>query len=106
MKVYGAPICADCVRSKEILSQWKVDYKDINIIENTSSMKEFLKLRDSRSEFDLIKEKGRIGIPAFLFTDGRIEFDIDNISKEEIQADFEKEREEINQPGLCGFDGC
>ncbi|MDO5027295.1 MAG: glutaredoxin domain-containing protein [Tissierellia bacterium] len=106
MKVYGAPICIDCVKSKNILDKLKADYKYIDITESTSNMREFLSLRDSRQEFDIIKKKGRIGIPAFVFTDGRIEFDIDDIKEEEIQADYKNELEIDDMPGLCGLDGC
>lgn len=106
MKVYGAPICSDCVYSEKVLKKMNVQYKNINIIESISNMKEFLKLRDARSEFDSIKERGKVGIPAFVFTDGRIEFDINNITAEEINEDFEKEVDNDDKPGLCGFDGC
>lgn len=106
MKVYGAEICSDCVYSEKKLKEMGVKYKYIDITESTSNMKKFLKLRDTRSEFDSVKEEGRIGIPAFVFTDGRIEFDIRNITAEEINKDFDLEESIDYTPGFCGFGGC
>ena len=106
MKVYGAPICIDCVNSEKLLKEMNVKYHYINIIDNISNMKEFLKLRDSRKEFDSIKEKGKVGIPAFVFTDGRIEFYLENIDKEDINKDFDKESTIDQEVKMCGLDGC
>lgn len=103
MKLYGSPICSQCVYSKKILDEKQVQYQYVNITESVSKMREFLALRDSRAEFEDVKKLGIIGIPAFLFNDGRIEFDLNDIYLEEID-----EETEINDenPGLCGLDGC
>ena len=66
MKVYGSDICKDCVAAKADLLNKQVCYTFVDMTANTTNMKEFLKLRDSRPEFDPIKEKGSIGIPCFV----------------------------------------
>jgi glutaredoxin-related protein len=50
-------------------------YKDI-----TGTMiflKEFLHLRDSREDFQAVKEGGYVGIPCFLFEDGSLTFSVE-----------------------------
>lgn len=39
-------------------------------------MRNFLKLRDTRPEFDEIREKGRVGLPCLYLEDGRILFEL------------------------------
>ena len=39
-------------------------------------LRAFLKLRDTRPEFDEMKEKGRVGLPCLYLEDGRILFEL------------------------------
>lgn len=75
MKFYGTGICPDCVEANKLLSEKQIDCDYVDITESTANLKEFLKLRDHRSEFAEIKEEGHIGIPCFLKEDGSITFD-------------------------------
>ena len=76
MKVYGSDICGDCREFKSLMQQrgFEVDYVDIT--ENVLNLKEFLKLRDTETAFDAAKERGGIGIPAFVNEDGRCTIDL------------------------------
>ena len=76
LKVYGADICGDCRDFKEIRQQrgFEVDYVDITA--SVMNLKEFLKLRDSEAAFDAAKERGGIGIPAFVREDGQCTLDL------------------------------
>ena len=104
MKLYGAAICPDCVRAKKALDEKGLEYTYVDITENTYKMKEFLRLRDSRKEFIEKKEAGLIGIPAFLFTDGSLLFELEDLDYKKIEEDKDdKDEQEI---GLCGLDGC
>ena len=38
-----------------------------------------MKLRDENAAFDEIKNKGQIGVPAFLKEDGRVVFSVDEL---------------------------
>ena len=77
MKVYGADICIDCRNYKAIQLARGFEAEYVNIIEDTTKLKEFLALRDSEPIFKEVREKGGIGIPFFLNEDGRKTFDID-----------------------------
>ena len=55
---------------KEFLSNNGVDYLYIDITESMRNLKIYLKLRDTRPEFDEIKEKGRVGIPFVMIGNG------------------------------------
>lgn len=91
MKVYGCEICIDCKNFKYINEKRNLNIKFIDITENTENMKEFLNLRDKRKEFDIIRENGKIGIPAFLSSNNKITFDINEafswIGEKEVAED-------------------
>ncbi len=76
MKVYGADICADCRNFKHINQTRHLCLEYVNILENTSVLKEFLKLRDTSKVFNSCRSQGKIGIPCFVDGD-RITLDID-----------------------------
>lgn len=76
LKVYGSDICGDCREFKALMQErgFEVDYVDIT--ENVLNLKEFLKLRDSNAAFDAAKERGGIGIPAFVSDDCQCTIDL------------------------------
>lgn len=76
MKVYGADICIDCRNYKAIQKSRGFEADYVDIIESTTNLKEFLKIRDNSSEFEATKARGGIGIPLFVHEDGRMTFDI------------------------------
>lgn len=75
--MYGSRICIDCVRAEEELlkrSDIQLDYKVIT--KDVKTLKEFLVYRDNEQMFDVVKERGQIGIPFFILEDGTKTFDI------------------------------
>lgn len=79
MKFYGTELCPDCVEAERLLKDKKIEYDYVRITETTANLKEFLKLRDGRTEFEEIKKEGYIGIPCFLMEDGTIAFSAEKI---------------------------
>lgn len=73
LKYYGADICPDCVEAHALLAQKGIAAEFVDITANTANLKAFLALRDSRPEFEPVKQAGGIGIPAFVWEDGRLE---------------------------------
>ena len=55
---------------KEFLSNNGISFEYIDITDSTRNLKIYLKLRDSRPEFDEIKNIGRIGIPFIMIGNG------------------------------------
>lgn len=96
MKVYGTEICIDCRNYKAIQKSRGFEAEYIDIIENTTNMKEFLKLRDMDPVFDLVRENHGIGVPLFVREDGVKTFDIDEafswIGQEPVKEDEIVER--------------
>ena len=96
MKVYGTEICIDCRNYKAIQKSRGFEAEYIDIIENTTNMKEFLKLRDMDPVFDLVRENNGIGVPLFVREDGVKTFDIDEafswIGQEPVKEDEIVER--------------
>ena len=74
LKIFGSPMCKDCVICKEELDNAGIPYVYMDITGNLMFLKKFLKLRDS-SVFDTIREKGQIGIPCIVREDDSITFD-------------------------------
>jgi glutaredoxin-related protein len=55
---------------KEFLSQNGIEFEYIEITESMRNLKIYLKLRDTRPEFDEIKKVGRVGIPFIMINNG------------------------------------
>lgn len=55
---------------KEFLSTNNINYVYIDISENMLNLKMYLKYRDTRPEFEEIKQKGRVGIPFIVINNG------------------------------------
>ncbi len=75
IKVYGMPTCPYCDYVHEQIEGREDEFEYINIGENIRNMSTFTRLRDSSPVFDHCKETGDVGIPAFVFEDGRISID-------------------------------
>lgn len=91
MKVYGADICIDCRNYKEIQKNRGFEAEYVDIIENTTKLKEFLKIRDNDALYEQVKENNGIGIPLFVREDGMKTFDINEafswIGQEPVKED-------------------
>ena len=74
LRIFGSPLCRDCVICKETLDQAGIPYVYMDITGNLVFLKKFLKLREN-PEFDGIREKGQIGIPCILREDDTLSFD-------------------------------
>lgn len=74
LKIYGSPLCRDCVICKEALDQAGVPYVYMDITANLMFLKKFLKLREE-AIFDEIRQRGQIGIPCILREDDSVTFD-------------------------------
>jgi len=55
---------------KEFLSNNGIIYEYIDITDNMRNLKIYLKLRDTRPEFEEIKRIGRVGIPFIMLDNG------------------------------------
>lgn len=77
---------------KEFLSNNGIEYDYIDITDSMRNLKIYLKLRDTRTEFDEIKKLGRVGIPFIMLGNGeRLIFD---------EPDLEELRRAMNNGGL------
>ena len=55
---------------KEALSKADISYAAIDISSGMLPLKQFLAYRDTRPEFDEIKEAGRVGLPCIVVNKG------------------------------------
>ncbi len=55
---------------KEFLSNNGIEFEYIDITDSIRNLKIYLKLRDTRTEFDAIKQVGRVGIPFIMVGNG------------------------------------
>jgi glutaredoxin-related protein len=69
---------------KEFLSNNDISFEYIDITDSIRNLKIYLKLRDTRPEFDEIKEIGRVGIP-FIMIDNGEKFIFDKPKLDELK---------------------
>lgn len=78
--IYGSKHWPGCEPAKEYLSEKgiKVIYRDIT--DSMMNLKLFLKLRDTREEFQAIKAKDQVGLPCIVIgRDQEITFDYETL---------------------------
>lgn len=76
LKVYGAEICGDCRNFKALMAERGFEVEYIEITDSVMHMREFLNLRDHSDAFVEVRERGSIGIPAFVDEDGKVTVDL------------------------------
>lgn len=74
LKIYGSPLCPDCVKCKEELEMAGVPFFYMDITANLRFLKMFLSLRETEG-FANIRTRGQIGIPCIVREDGSYTFD-------------------------------
>lgn len=75
IKIYGMPTCPYCDFVHAQIKGREHEFEYINIGENIRNMSAFTRLRDTNPVFDHCKAIGDVGIPAFVFEDGRVSVD-------------------------------
>lgn len=81
LKIYGSPLCPDCVKCKKELEEAGVEFLYLDIGEKLLYLKQFLKIRDGNELFEPIRQRGQIGIPCIQREDGSITFEWDEYLK-------------------------
>ncbi len=72
IKIYGLHTCPYCDFLQPQIQGREDQYQYIDIGSHVRFMHEFMDLRDHNPAFDHSKEIGDIGIPCFVFPDGRV----------------------------------
>lgn len=67
--LFASTHCGDCPPVKEALNNAGIKYALQDITSGMMPLKRFLKYRDSRPEFESIREKGNVGIPCLVVED-------------------------------------
>ena len=75
IKIYAMPTCPDCDSIHEQRTGREDEFEYINIGEHIRYLSAFMRLRDTNPVFDRMKQIGYVGVPAFVFEDGRVSID-------------------------------
>ena len=75
IKIYGMPTCPYCDYIYEQIKGREDEFEYINIGEHIRYLSAFMRLRDNDPVFDRMKRIGDVGVPAFVFEDGRVSID-------------------------------
>ena len=75
IRIYGMPTCPYCDYIHEQIRGREDEFEYINIGENIRNLGTFIRLRDNEPVFDHLKAVGDVGVPAFVFEDGRVSVD-------------------------------
>ena len=86
IKIYGLPTCPYCDYVYKQVKGREDEFEYINIGNNISNLSKFINLRDNNSVFDKCKEIGDVGIPAFVFEDGRVSINPNDAGLEEYSS--------------------
>ena len=100
IKLYGIKSCPEC---SGLYEQVKNDdrFEIIDVAQHILLLKEFLRLRDNRDEFEPARENGYAGLPVFLLEDGSITFTPEDVGlkscplTDEVIDALHKEAEEL-----------
>lgn len=83
MKMYGSPLCPDCVNAKAVMKANGINDGDYEFVEVTGSMaalREFIYFREENTKlFEPIRPYRAIGLPCFVLDDGTITFDVNDL---------------------------
>lgn len=82
IRVYGSPLCPDCVEFRKNLDTYQIPYEFTDITSAIVKLKEFLNLRDHNPAFEKVKENGSVGIPAIEREDGSVTVDWQSVIHE------------------------
>lgn len=85
IKVYGMPSCPDCARIEPLI-EGNTEFEYIDIGKNVRDLRAFLNLRDHNPAFDEIKKHGGIGIPCFVYEDGRVTLAAEEVGLGEMKS--------------------
>ncbi len=77
-KIYVMNTCPDCAEVKRIAAGDE-RFQIIDIGEHVRNLKEFMKLRDTHPKFKHARERGLVGIPAFVKEDGTVTFKAEEV---------------------------
>lgn len=91
IKVYGSPLCPDCVEAKANLDADQIPYEFIDITASIPKLREFLNLRDHDPAFLPVKENGSVGIPAIVKDNGQVTVDWKSVIREAGFEPFENQ---------------
>ena len=77
--MYGTKNCPDVREALRHISASGLAVEFRSFDDSVASLKEFVRLRDSRVDFDEVKKNGSLGIPCFVTEEGKIYFAIEDI---------------------------
>ena len=101
MKVYGTEICIDCRNYLDIQKNRGFEAEFVDIIADTTTLKEFLAMRDHEPIFEEVRKSGGIGIPFFVNDDGRKTFDVNEafswIGQQPVKEEEIVEKKELEK---------
>ena len=69
IKYYGSKLWPACPKLKEFLSINNIEFDYIDITESMKNLKAFLKLRDKHDEFEFVRRRNGVGVPALVIDD-------------------------------------
>lgn len=72
--------CPDTAKFVEELKNQEIEYEAVNITDSMENLKRFLKLRDTRPEFEDRKFWGLVGVPVLLLPNQSLIFELSDLN--------------------------
>lgn len=93
--MFSMKTCPHCEYTEPQVAERK-DFNIIDISEHIAKLKQFLKLRDNNSAFDEAKKGGFTGIPCFVFENGAVTLNPEDLGLHKMPKE---------EPKFCSLDG-
>ena len=77
--VLGSSLCGDTKKALAALDEANVAYDFLDISTSLTSLKAFLEERETNPLYVRVKEKGTLGIPLFVLSDGTKTFSLHKV---------------------------
>lgn len=84
--LYFSSLCPDTKPFVEELQKRGVSYREVDITASMQNLKEFLRLRDEKPQFEERKRWGFVGVPCFVTKDGQYIFEMGDLTGMSCEA--------------------
>ena len=84
--LYFSSLCPDTKAFVEELQRQNISYREVDITASMANLKEFIRLRDDKPQFEGRKQWGMVGVPCLVTKTGQYIFEIVQLNGTSCEA--------------------
>jgi len=94
--LYFSSLCPDTKAFVEELQRQNISYREVDITASMANLKEFIRLRDDKPQFEGRKQWGMVGIPCLVVSETECIIDILTVQNlERTMQKYNKKKEKL-----------